>query len=157
MHKGPFEACFDFKIITKFGALGQGIIKIPGSIQASFFINNPTLRWLPSRRRRLPSQNDAWRRSGVFIVNFGHILNLVLMFLLLILNRRMPAGYCYSFLVGAPNDNLARSCRSCFCYICLFSWILIHLCLRLIFKLTWKNGLMQKNNLDIGNNAKEKP
>ena len=157
MHKGPFEACFDFKIITKFGALGQGIIKIPGSIQASFFINNPTLRWLPSRRRRLPSQNDAWRRSGVFIVSFGHILNLVLMFLLLILNRKMPAGYCYSFLVCAPNDNLARSSGSCFCYICLFSWILIHLCLRLIFKLTWKNGLMQKNNLDIGNNAKEKP
>ena len=33
-----------------------------------------------------------WRRSGVFIVNFEHISHLVLVFLLLTLNRQMPAG-----------------------------------------------------------------
>ena len=33
-----------------------------------------------------------WRRSGVFIVNFEHISYLVLVFLLLTLNRLMPAG-----------------------------------------------------------------
>ena len=32
-----------------------------------------------------------WRRSGVFRVNFGHISHLVLVFLLLILSRYMPA------------------------------------------------------------------
>ena len=31
-------------------------------------------------------------RSGVFIVNFEHISHLVLVFLLLTLNRQMPAG-----------------------------------------------------------------
>ena len=36
----------------------------------------------------LPSR----RRSGVFIVNFEHISHLVLVFLLLTLNRQMPAG-----------------------------------------------------------------
>ena len=33
-----------------------------------------------------------WRRSGVFIVSFEHISDLVLVFLLLILNWKMPAG-----------------------------------------------------------------
>ena len=33
-----------------------------------------------------------WCRSGVFIVNFQHILHLVLVFLLLILNRQIFAG-----------------------------------------------------------------
>ena len=32
-----------------------------------------------------------WRRSGVFIVNFEHISHLVLVFLLLTLNKQMPA------------------------------------------------------------------
>ena len=32
------------------------------------------------------------RRSGVFVVNFEHILHLVLVFLLLNLNRLLPAG-----------------------------------------------------------------
>ena len=34
-----------------------------------------------------------WHRSGVFIVNFEHILQLVLVFLLLTLSRSMPAGF----------------------------------------------------------------
>ena len=33
-----------------------------------------------------------WRRSGIFNVNFEHILHLVLVFLLLTLSKQMPAG-----------------------------------------------------------------
>ena len=33
-----------------------------------------------------------WRRSGVFSVSFEHILHLVLVFLLLTLNMKLPAG-----------------------------------------------------------------
>ena len=33
-----------------------------------------------------------WRRFGDFVVNFEHILHLVLVFLLLTLSRKMPAG-----------------------------------------------------------------
>ena len=33
-----------------------------------------------------------WRRSGVFIVNFEHISHLDFVFLLVNLNRQIPAG-----------------------------------------------------------------
>ena len=33
-----------------------------------------------------------WRRSGIFVVNFEHISHLVLVFLLLTLNMRLPPG-----------------------------------------------------------------
>ena len=33
-----------------------------------------------------------WRRSGIFIINFEHVLHLFLVFLLLILSRQLPAG-----------------------------------------------------------------
>ena len=33
-----------------------------------------------------------WRRSGAFIVNFGHVSHLALVFLLLTLNMYLPAG-----------------------------------------------------------------
>ena len=33
-----------------------------------------------------------WRRPGVFIGNFDHILHLVLVFILVTLSRQMPAG-----------------------------------------------------------------
>ena len=33
-----------------------------------------------------------WRRSGAFVVNFEHISDLVVVFLLLTLNRKMSAG-----------------------------------------------------------------
>ena len=45
--------------------------------------SNLTLK-TPERRQ--------WRRSGVFIVNFGHISHLFLVFLLLTLNKQMLAG-----------------------------------------------------------------
>ena len=39
------------------------------------------------------TRTPHWRRSGVFIVNFEHIfLHLVLVFLLLTLNMKLPAG-----------------------------------------------------------------
>ena len=40
---------------------------------------------------KAPEQRQ-WHPSGVFIVNFEHISHLVLVFLLLTLNRKMPAG-----------------------------------------------------------------
>ena len=42
-------------------------------------------------------------RSGVFIVNFEHISNLVLVFLLLTLYRKMPAGHAINI---TPSANL---------------------------------------------------
>ena len=36
---------------------------------------------------KTPERRQAWRRSGVFIVNFEHISHLVLVLLLLTLNR----------------------------------------------------------------------
>ena len=41
----------------------------------------------------IPERCD-WPRSGVLIVNFEHILHLVLMFLLLTLSRQMLTGDC---------------------------------------------------------------
>ena len=46
------------------------------------------------------SERHHWCRSGVFIVNFEHILHLVLVFLLLTLKRQMPAGYVLTILTG---------------------------------------------------------
>ena len=34
----------------------------------------------------------VWHRPGVFIVNFKHISHLVLVFLLVTLNKELPAG-----------------------------------------------------------------
>ena len=45
-----------------------------------------------------------WRISGVFIVNFEHILNLVLVFLLLTLSRQIQAGsVSFLFREHAPS------------------------------------------------------
>ena len=48
-----------------------------------------------------------WRRFGIFVVNFEHILHLVLVFLLLTLSRYMPAGIRVSDLF----DNLLKFWR----------------------------------------------
>ena len=37
--------------------------------------------------------NKSWRRSDIFIVNFEHISDLFLVFILLTLNRWMLTGY----------------------------------------------------------------
>ena len=49
-----------------------------------FKVNNKDTRTIPFCA--------VWRRSGVFIVNFEHILRLVLVFLLLTLRRQMLIG-----------------------------------------------------------------
>ena len=47
-------------------------------------------------------ERRQWRRSGVFAVNFEHISNLFLVFLLLTLNKYMLAGnidsHCFTYL-----------------------------------------------------------
>ena len=59
-----------------------------------FKVNNINSRrgvkYFQSQQKR--HQNNARRRSGVFFVDFEHISHHVLVFLLLILNRKMPAG-----------------------------------------------------------------
>ena len=45
----------------------------------------------PKLTIRTPERRHC-RRSGVFIVNFENILHLVLVFLLLALNMKLPAG-----------------------------------------------------------------
>ena len=42
-----------------------------------------------------------WRRFGVFIVNFEHILHLALVFLLLNLNMQLPVGFS---VINMMND-----------------------------------------------------
>ena len=37
-------------------------------------------------------EQDHWRRSGVFIVNFEQNSHIILVFPLLTLNKKMPAG-----------------------------------------------------------------
>ena len=46
-----------------------------------------------------------WRRFCVFIVNFEHILHLVLVFLLLTLNMQLPAGLIHLHMFC--NKNIA--------------------------------------------------
>ena len=47
------------------------------------------------------------RRSGVFIVNFEHISQLVLMFLLLTLNMKLPAGCIHPRAQWKDNFSIA--------------------------------------------------
>ena len=59
-------------------------------------------------------ERQQWRRSGVFIVNFEHISQLVLVFLLLTMNRQMPAGPQLSGntqLFKVNNWNYRKSCK----------------------------------------------
>ena len=61
-----------------------------------FKVNNRNTRTRCEKCSKLTvktSELRYWRRSGVFIVNFEHISHLVLVFLLLILSRQMPAGF----------------------------------------------------------------
>ena len=52
-----------------------------------------------------PSSQRRWRRSGIFIVNFEHILHLVLVFLLFTLNMWLPAGMYLTNLESMPPTN----------------------------------------------------
>ena len=50
-------------------------------------------------------ERRQWCRSGVFIVNFGQILHLLLVFLLLTLNRYMSAGSELLILLESVNSS----------------------------------------------------
>ena len=60
-----------------------------------FKVNNTNTRTgceiCPKLTIKTPERRH-WRRSGVFIANFGHISHLVLVFLLLTSNMWLPAG-----------------------------------------------------------------
>ena len=64
----------------------------------------PSSRDLPAQSKQYEQRCNitktpvAWRRSGVFVVNFEHILHIVLVFLLLTLNMSLPTGYIHSNL-----------------------------------------------------------
>ena len=55
------------------------------------YVNNKNKIKIKSLTIKTPEWRQ-WRRSGVFIVNFEHILNLSAVFLLLTLNRLMLVG-----------------------------------------------------------------
>ena len=77
------------------------ILRFPANIYL-FKVNNRNTR----KRREICSkltiktpEGHYWRRSGVFIVNFEHILRLFIMFLLLTLNKSMLAQLFYWKLI----------------------------------------------------------
>ena len=57
------------------------------SVSYMFKVNNRNTRTRCKICSKLTIKKPEWRRCGVFIVNFGHILHLVLVFLLLTLSR----------------------------------------------------------------------
>ena len=69
-------------LLAEFGRLARKFGKCPNRkkdlIPASIYLSKLTIKTL---------KRHQWRRSGVFIVSFGHISNLVLVFLLLTLNN----------------------------------------------------------------------
>ena len=54
--------------------------------------NTRTIYEICSKLTIKTPQWSQWRHSGAFIVNFKHILHIALLFLLLTLNKWMPAG-----------------------------------------------------------------
>ena len=52
-----------------------------------FKVNNRIKVWNKFKVNNKASERRQWCRTGVFIVNFGHILHLILVFLLLTLRR----------------------------------------------------------------------
>ena len=66
-----------------------------------FNVNNRNIRKMWER-----CSQWRWRRSGVFIVNFEHILHVFLVFLLVTLNKQMLAG----FLLNPIQDEIFRCC-----------------------------------------------
>ena len=61
----------------------------------SLLLTTNTVGWMSSCLEKTACQQ--WRRSGVFTVNFEHILHLVLVFLLLTLNMQLLAGLSILF------------------------------------------------------------
>ena len=57
-----------------------------------FKVNNSNTRTIYSKLTKKTTERRQLRCSGVSIANFKKILHIVLMFLLLTLNKKMPAG-----------------------------------------------------------------
>ena len=60
-----------------------------------FKVNNRNTRTsceICSKLKIKITEGCQWCRSGIFIVNFEHISQLILVFLLLTLSKQMPAG-----------------------------------------------------------------
>ena len=63
-----------------------------------FKVNNKSTKTRCEIYFNLTTKTPEWRhwhRSGIFIVNFKHVLHLVLVFLLSALSKYMPAGSWY--------------------------------------------------------------
>ena len=75
---------------TKCEICSKLTIKTSERRQNMLKVNNKDTRTTPLSL--LLTLNIFWCRSGVFIANFEHILHLALVFLLLTLSRRIPAG-----------------------------------------------------------------
>ena len=64
-------------------------------------INTRARREICSKLTIKTPERRHWRRFGVFIVNFEHILHLALVFLLLNLNMQLPVGFS---VINMMND-----------------------------------------------------
>ena len=74
-----------------------------------FKVNNGNSRTRCERCSKLTIKTPErrhWRRSGVLIVNFEHISQLVLVFLLLTLNMQMPTGT--GFFRSSSSEELCK-------------------------------------------------
>ena len=95
-----------------------------------------------------------WRHSGVFVVNFEHVLHLFLVFLLFTLNKQILPGCCpYSFIetFGQKNfgwnelalGNWTRQCDMFLPFPFVFKcYILYHF--NFVVSMTWSNTVINK-------------
>ena len=99
------------------------IIKKPEWLEwrrSCFFPRRHLLAQICSKLTIKTPERNHWRRSGVFVVNFGHISHLVLVFLLLFLNMSLPPGlllvlnrfhtlfWCFLYWLWANNCRLEK-------------------------------------------------
>ena len=105
LNKNPIFLWWIFKVLVKFYYV-KSIFDLEVFVCENNFLSNPDdifllkvnnrntrTRWEICWNLTIKTQERCqWCRSGVFIVNFEHISNLVLMILLLTLNMQMPTG-----------------------------------------------------------------
>ena len=76
--------------------------------------NTRTMCEISLKLTKKTPERRHWRRSIVFIVNFEHISHIVLMFLLLVLSRWMPAGIPDNiYLLKINNGNIRKRSEIC--------------------------------------------
>ena len=71
--------------------LGKLFKWAPGELQ-QIFRNCVTVSEICSKFTKKTPEQRQWRCSGVFIINFEHILHIVLVFYLLTLKKKIPTG-----------------------------------------------------------------